>query len=274
VRAGALLALLAALACLYGLSTTSAFSARHTRITGATWTPEAQVLEALAIRDGENLFSLRTATLAARVLEIPAIRAASVEVALPDDVRVTLVEREPVMAWQVGPRRFLVDVSGLLFGEVPASPPAGVRLPVIDDRRADSAALEVGSTLDPVSLDAALRLGSLVPADLGSAATGLELRVDDTDGFVLRGSPAGWTAVFGFYTPTLRTTELIPGQVRLLRSLLLGREEAVLKVILADDRSGTYVPRGTPSPSARPSAKPSPRPSPKPSPVPSGSAGP
>ena len=49
--------------------------------------------------------------------------------------------------------------------------------------------------------------------------------------------------MFGFYTPTLRTTDLIPGQVRLLRSMLAGREDDVLRVILADDRSGTYVPR-------------------------------
>jgi hypothetical protein len=72
------------------------------------------------------------------------------------------------------------------------------------------------------------------------------------DGFVIRGRPMDWTAVFGFYTPTLRTTELIPGQVRLLRSLLLDREKVVLKIILADDRSATYVPRATPKASATP----------------------
>ena len=40
------------------------------------------------------------------------------------------------------------------------------------------------------------------------------------DGFVIRADPQGWLAIFGFYTPSLRTPELIPGQVRLLRSLL------------------------------------------------------
>jgi hypothetical protein len=67
----------------------------------------------------------------------------------------------------------------------------------------------------------------------------------------MRTRPGTWSAVFGFYTPTLRTTELIPGQVRLLRSLLAGRETAVRKVILADDESGTYVPVETPKPSGR-----------------------
>ena len=109
----------------------------------------------------------------------------------------------------------------------------------------------MGSTLDPVVLDAALRLGSLRPADLGTAATKLAIRLDDQDGFVMTADPVGWSATFGFYTPTLRTTDLIPGQVRLLRSLLAGREDEVQRIILADDRSGTYVPRPSPSPSGK-----------------------
>ena len=51
--------------------------------------------------------------------------------------------------------------------------------------------------------------------------------------------------MFGFYTPTIRRTELIPGQVRLLASLLAGREETVATVILADDRAGTYTLKAT-----------------------------
>jgi hypothetical protein len=110
----------------------------------------------------------------------------------------------------------------------------------------------VGSALDAVTLDAALRLASLHPADVGSAARSLVLRLDDTDGFTVQTKPASWTAVFGFYTPTLRTTELVPGQVRLLRSLLAGREATVERIVLADDRSGTYIPLPTPEPTKTP----------------------
>jgi hypothetical protein len=70
---------------------------------------------------------------------------------------------------------------------------------------------------------------------------------------VLHGEPDGWNAVFGFYTPTLRTTELVPGQVRLLRSMIAHYgEQDVRRVILADERSGTVVERSTPKPSASP----------------------
>jgi hypothetical protein len=44
---------------------------------------------------------------------------------------------------------------------------------------------------------------------------------------------------------------MIPGQVRLLRSLLDGRESSVRRVILASATDGTYIPRETPRPSTR-----------------------
>ena len=258
VRAGALLALLAGIAGLYGMATTEAFRIQRIEVTGTTWTSDREIHAALAVPDDHNAFAVRTADLAGRLLRIPAVSGADVSVALPDEIRVAVTERVALMVWQVADRRYLVDESGLAFAELDGTGPAGAALPVIDDLRAVSADLGVGTVLDAVTLDAALRLGSLVPADIGSSAAGLDLRVDDTDGFVVRGRPMDWTAVFGFYTPTLRTPELIPGQVRLLQYLLLGREDDVLKVILADDRSGTYVPRATPEPAAKPSATPKP----------------
>lgn len=249
---------MAGIAGLYGVASTGAFAVERTLVEGATWTPEHVILAALEVPERPNAFALRTADLERRLIVIPAVRGATVTVALPGEIRVSIVERQALMAWRVGERRFVVDASGLLFAEWGDPGTTGASLPVIDDRRAASANLGVGSVLDEVTLDAALRLGSLAAADIGSVSTHLDLRVDDADGFVIRGRPPGWTAVFGFYTPTLRTTELIPGQVRLLRSLLLGREDNVLMVILADERSGTYVPRTTPKPSPKPSATPRP----------------
>ena len=52
-----------------------------------------------------------------------------------------------------------------------------------------------------------------------------------------------WIAQFGVYTPSIRTPDLIPGQVRLLHSFLVGREQQVKTITLADDRNGTYVER-------------------------------
>jgi hypothetical protein len=57
--------------------------------------------------------------------------------------------------------------------------------------------------------------------------------------------------VFGFYSPATRSPEMIPAQVRLLKSLLFGREPDLLRIVLASGTDGTYVPRATPKATAR-----------------------
>ncbi len=250
VRAGAALALLVAAAAIYGVANSSAFTTAHVEIDGAVYTVRTDVEVAVERATGMNLFSLATRPLEDRVLTLPTVADASVSVRLPDTISIRIVERVPILVWQLGARHYLVDVDGDLFARIDAEEPpaAAADLPRVDDRRAGSVGLAIGRTLDPVDLDAARRLASLVPADVGSEASRLAVVVNDQNGFVVTGQPVGWRAVFGFYTASLRTTELIPGQVRLLRSLLIGREQLVERVILASETDGTYVPRPTPDP--------------------------
>jgi cell division septal protein FtsQ len=271
-RIGAALVLAVAIGGLYLLSTVDAFVIRRTEITGNVWTTQAQILKALAVPIEQNAFEVSTAELGTRLSAVTAVRLASIRVVLPDQLQVAVTEREPLLLWQVGGRRYLVDADGLLFAslaDASGAPAAAAALPLVDDRRSEGVAITTGSHLDAVTLDAALRLASLTPADMGSTAKKLVLKVDDQDGFSIAASPAGWTAVFGFYTPNLRSTELVPGQVRLLRSLLYGREAGVLRVVLADDRSGTYIPKpaasGKPAASNKPGASAKPAATPKPS---------
>ena len=250
-RAGAALTLLASAGAIYGVGASSAFVYSGLRIDGAVYTDPAAVETAIADAHGQNLFRLSTTPLRAALDKLPTVDSANVGVQLPGTLHVTLQERVPVLIWRVGARRYLVDADGNLFGLLGDKAPAqAAELVVIDDRRAASAGLSVGTRLDPQDTDAATRLASLVPADVGSAAKALQVRVTDENGFVIRADPQGWLAVFGFYTPSLRTTDLIPGQVRLLRSLLIGREPLVNRIILASDTDGTYVPKPTPKPGA------------------------
>ena len=242
-------------AAVYGVSASSAFGFSRLTIDGERFTPEDAVRERLALTSGANLFTLSSEDLAERVRGLPTVADATVSVALPDTLSVTLVERVPLLVWLAGGRDFLVDRDGTLFAEVgDPAPGDAASLPRLDDRRSSTATLTVGSRLDPVDLDAATRLGSLKPADVGSSAPGLRLSITDQNGFVVRaGVDDGWTAVFGFYTPTLRTPELIPGQVRLLRSKLAEAGEATIeRVVLASDTDGTYVPKRTTEPSPSP----------------------
>ena len=280
IRAGAALVMLASLGALYGVSSSSAFEYARVRLTSTpVWTDPAAVEAAIAGARGQNLFRISTDPLEAELERLPTVASARIGVEFPDTLAVTLDERTPILIWKVGDLQFLVDDDGKLFAELPDVPGAATAgLPVVDDRRSASAGLIAGSTLDPVDLDAATRLASLVPSDVGSQARALSLVLTDENGFLVRSEPSGWTAVFGIYTPSIRTTDLIPEQVRLLRSLLVGREDAVERVILASGTEGTYIPKPTPTPTpsakptARPTAKPTARPTAKPTAKPSPSA--
>jgi hypothetical protein len=117
-------------------------------------------------------------------------------------------------------------------------------LPIVADHRTIGPGLAVGGQVDALDLDVATRLLSLVPAEVGSAAPALAVGVDDADGWtVTPGVKDPWTAVFGFYGPEIRRSDMIPEQVRLLHSLLAGREARILRVVLAGERQGTYTER-------------------------------
>ena len=254
LRAGAALAMLLAAAAIYGVGSSRAFDYVNVRIDGVRFTDRATVEAALADARGQNLFQLSTEPLEVAIEQLPTVKAAHVAVRLPGTLAVTIEERRPVLIWQVGATRYLADAAGSLFATLAdATPPEAAGLPVVDDRRGSSSGLAVGKRLGAVDLDAATRLASLRPADVGSSSVSLAVVVTDENGFVVSTRPGGWSAVFGFYTPSLRTTELIPGQVRLLRSLLIGREPLVERVVLASETDGTYVPRPTPSAKPRPS---------------------
>ncbi len=249
-RAGAILGMLACAAAIYGVTVSGVFGYERVEIAPLHYTDEAALRAAIEVPTGENLFRVRTEPLAERLRSLPTVRDVRVEVSLPDTLVVHVTEREPLIVWKVGDVHYLADSTGTLFSTVDQAPPdAATGIPaIIDDRSASTGALRVGAVLDPVDFDAARRLAALVPSDIGSVAERLGVTVGDANGFTLATGPGSWVAVFGFYTPTLRTPELIPGQVRLLRSLLAEREADIARIILADDQNGTYVPRPTPSP--------------------------
>jgi hypothetical protein len=253
VRAGAALAMLLAAFAIYGVGASPAFEFGELRIEGATYTDPDAVQRTMEEARGENLFLLSTAPLVASLREIPTVADARIAIALPGTLVVTLDERQPVLVWKVGSQRYLVDRDGLIVGRLgDDAPPAATALPAVVDERVRSSGLGVGVRLDPVDVDAATRLASLNPAQIGSAARKLAVVVTDDHGFEVRAQPEGWTAIFGFSTPTLRRTEIIPGQVRLLSRLLVGREPEIASIVLADEHDGTFVPKPSPSSSAKP----------------------
>jgi hypothetical protein len=246
---------------IYGLAATSAFGFDRLSITGNVLTPADAIRGRVALAPGTNLVGLSTQPIVDRLRDLPAVADASVRVGLPDTLTVDVHERVPILLWQVGSQRFAVDGSGLLFAAVPPNAPASfASLPTVADQRASAASLAIRSTLDPVDLDAATRLASLTPEQIGSHADALRVNVDDMHGFTVSSGPNGWQAVFGKYGLSQRTPSLIPGEVQLLTALLAGREDGVQTVFLSDERNGTYLPKSSTKPSTGPSPASSPKP--------------
>lgn len=247
-RAAALLVLLASIGGLNGLASTQAFTLARTELPTLVWTTREALVNAVATADGTNLFRIQTGPIEDRLQRLPGVADAHVSVSLPDTLVVTIEERIAILTWRVGDNLFLVDREGVLFATAPTDAGASASLPTVADSRPKSAGLGVGSILDPVDFDAATRLASLTPADVGTVANSLVVTVTEATGFVVGTLPRSWVAVFGLYTPSIRTPAMIPGQVRLLRSLLLDREGSVAQVILADEKAGTVVLKASPAP--------------------------
>jgi cell division protein FtsQ len=268
-RALAALAMLGTAIAFYGLAASPAFGVRAVTTSGATLTGDAAVVAALALptapadvpvddsagttgtstdagATAPNVVTLDTSPLAARVATLPAVASVRVATSLPDVVAVVVTEREPILVWSVGEGRFLVDRDGRVLADAAApdatagATEAAAALPVVVDERAAATALAPGSVVDPIDLDVATRLASLTADDIGSKAKEIAVRATDATGWELD-VPDGWTAIFGFYTPSVRKADLIPAQVRLLRSLLGVREDRLKRAILASGDAGTYT---------------------------------
>ncbi len=206
---------------------------------------------------------ISTRSMEAALEQLPTVASARVRAILPDQLTVTLTEREPMLAWQLGQdgqdqaAGWLVDVNGIAFAPLSDATAdergdgsTGSALPAVDDERTDPA-LALGGQLDQTDLDVVRTLGNVTPDLVDSKASGLFLSLDDQDGWVLT-APERWRAVFGHYSETLASPDRIAYQVQCLRSLLAKTERTVNVVNLAvsPDACGTFV-EGTPEPIPR-----------------------
>ncbi len=261
-------ALVALLATAFVVPPALAVSGRVTvtsvRILGLELLDERAVSDLVGVAVGSSLLSADLQAVERALMETPFIASARARIGLPGEVRIEVREEPLLLRWKRADDTFLVSGSGELLGSTAspllrASSIAAIEaLPLVDDRTSEPA-LMIGSQLPALSLDIATRLATLTLVDLASEALRLSILRDPQYGFVLHGVGKGisWYAVFGTYSATIRPPEMLPGQVRLLRSLLAVRERSIGWVILADGQAGTFT-----DPGVRPPPPPSREPSP------------
>jgi cell division septal protein FtsQ len=142
---------------------------------------------------GAQAFTASASGARERLLTLPAVRDARVEIRIPDRARVLLTERVAALRWASVPAgvELFVDTEGVLFSSIDPRGAPDVR--VTDE----SGARRAGERLDPALVDAAMKLARLGPAELRPDAT--SPRVVLTAGatrLVLRVA-AGWEIRFG-----------------------------------------------------------------------------
>ena len=145
---------------------------------------------------GRPAFTASTADARAAVLRLPAVREARVALALPGTARVDVIERDAIGRWVASGTEWFVDADGVLFASVdPAAAPA---VHATDDRDTtrSCAGRTGGRCVDPAVVAGAFRLARITPGELRADATKPEVRVDATQGLVVR-SGAGWEIRFG-----------------------------------------------------------------------------
>ena len=118
---------------------------------------------------------ISTRSMEAALEGLPTIATAKVRAILPDQLTVTLTEREPIVAWRLGQDGqdgsigWLVDVDGVAFAPIALASDeelgdvsTGSALPAVDDLRAKPL-LAVGDRLDISDIDAVRTLGNVTP---------------------------------------------------------------------------------------------------------------
>lgn len=175
---------------------------------------------------GAQSFTASTAGARARLVKLPAVREARVEIRIPDRARVLLTERVAVARWVSGGTELFVDADGVLFSSL--DPRAAPDARVTDEQKAR----QPGDRLDPALVDAATKLLRLGPADLRPDATSPRVVLAaGANGLVLRVA-AGWEIRFG-------GAERIDDKIALARRFL--RDNQQRKLDYVDVRSPDQI---------------------------------
>jgi cell division septal protein FtsQ len=209
------------------------------RVTTVAWagqhfTADRDLERLLAPQAGASLLGLDTRALRERVERLPTVAQAVVSATLPGRIEVSVAERQAAFVWQTPTAQLLGSADGTLFAALPRDEPLSselASLPRISDERSVARLVAAGDLVPDPLLRTALRLSSLDPAALGSAASQLAVRLDDEFGFGLVAVDRGWQLALGVYGLDPQQTAAdaaayLERQVTAVRTLFATRSEA------------------------------------------------
>ncbi|MFQ6014365.1 MAG: cell division protein FtsQ/DivIB [Anaerolineae bacterium] len=105
----------------YYLFASEQFYIYEIKVTGNSFVPESEIYQASDLAD-LSIFYVNTLTTEAAVEKITGIKEVSIHTDLFDGVTIEVEERQPLLLWQTGEKRYWVDEEGIFFqprGEAP-----------------------------------------------------------------------------------------------------------------------------------------------------------
>ena len=215
---------------------------------GERYTDGDDLATVLGQARGVSVLAVDTTALAAALERLPAVADATVDAALPGGLHATVVERTPAFVWQTSSARLLCAADGTIFAALPldgALPEAQRGLPVIDDQRRRARLITVGDVIPAGFVEVAGHLAAIDAAALGSSATAIAVRIDETYGFQVVADRPGWRIAFGFYDadPEASAANLggrVEDQVAAVRTLFAAEPETSIAWVDARNPGKVY----------------------------------
>lgn len=101
------------------ISTTSSlgFEVREVMVSGRQQTDRNQLIGALDLERGAPILAFDIDEAKIRIDSLPWVRSSTIERMLPDTVLVSIVEREPLVLWQLNGKHRLIDAEGVVILE-------------------------------------------------------------------------------------------------------------------------------------------------------------
>lgn len=128
LASGRLPAAVIALSCailIYGLLFSGDFAVRKVDVSGISYGDPSEVARQAGALD-RSVFDVDAGQVADDISALPYIASVDVQLALPNEVSVSITEREPVVIWQTAQRGVAVDTFGVVMG-----PPPATQLPTV-----------------------------------------------------------------------------------------------------------------------------------------------
>ncbi|MBI2865048.1 MAG: FtsQ-type POTRA domain-containing protein [Chloroflexi bacterium] len=162
------------------------FRVSQITVVGAVGLPADKVAQAADV-EGQNILAVDRDEVAKAVGQMPLVKSARVARKLPNELVITIEERQPWAVWQVSDAKYTIDDEGLVIGTAPVP-----GLITIVDTVGNS--IKLGSRVEPKAVELARSLTQILPREMGALPKRFEFAPDT--GLAVA-TDKGWQARFG-----------------------------------------------------------------------------